>query len=69
MKTISILLFLFIYPNFKETTDVYICNSGKAQKYHYKSNCKGLSSCGYKIVEITLENAKKDGKTLCGWEK
>ncbi|WP_131539791.1 hypothetical protein [Pedobacter nototheniae] len=69
MKPISILLFLFIYPIFKETTDVYICNNGKTQKYHYNSNCKGLKTCGYKIVKITLEKAKKDGMTLCKWEE
>lgn len=69
MKTISILLFLFIYPNLKETTDVYICNNGNAKRYHNKSDCKGLKTCGYKIVKITLEKAKKDGMTLCKWEE
>nr|WP_199158173.1 hypothetical protein [Pedobacter sp. ASV2] len=69
MKTISILLFLFIYPILKETTDVYICSSGNTKKYHNDSKCRGLSNCQYKIVKITLEKAKKDGMTLCKWEE
>lgn len=66
-----LLLFLFLLNNIKceEPTDVYICNSPKAKKYHLSKTCRGLSNCSYQTVKITLEKAKKDGKTLCGWEK
>ncbi|WP_199120460.1 hypothetical protein [Pedobacter sp. ASV28] len=67
----SLLLFALFLLNcaiHKETPDVYICDSGKAPRYHYKSNCRGLSNCSYKIVKISLNRAKKEGKTLCAWE-
>lgn len=66
MKPLLILLLLITYQT---STTVYICNSDKATKYHLKENCRGLSNCSYKIVKTTLEKAKKDKKTLCGWEK
>lgn len=66
MKSLLILLLLTSYQT---PATVYICNSDKATKYHLKENCRGLSNCGYKIVKTTLEKAKKDKKTLCGWEK
>ncbi|MFF5381870.1 hypothetical protein [Pedobacter suwonensis] len=70
MKTLSLLIFLFANMiTCKETTTVYICNSPGAKKYHNSSNCRGLSNCTYKIVKVDIEQAKKDGKTLCGWEK
>lgn len=50
-------------------TPVYICNSENAKKYHLKAKCKGLSTCQYKIITISLEKVKKQGKTLCNWEK
>jgi len=69
MKTILLLVSLFL-TNTKplSSTPVYICDSGNTKKYHYDSGCRGLSNCGYKIVKTTLDKAKKDGKTLCGWE-
>ena len=71
MKTLLLLFVLF--SNSKcpttPTTFVYICDSPSAKKYHLKENCKGLRSCQHRIVKITLEQAKRRGKTLCGWEK
>ncbi|WP_316738088.1 hypothetical protein [Pedobacter aquatilis] len=70
MKTLSLSILILMNIACKETTsEVYICNSGKASKYHLKSNCRGLSNCQYKIVKTTLDKAKKEEKTLCGWEK
>ncbi|PWS32536.1 hypothetical protein [Pedobacter paludis] len=69
MKTLSLLFLFLISATCKETKTVYVCNSEGAKKYHYKSSCRGLSNCQYKILETTLDKAKKDGKTLCGWEK
>ena len=69
MKTLSLLIFIFAHITCKETTTVYICNSPSAKKYHNISNCRGLSNCSYKILKVDIEKAKKDGKTLCGWEK
>jgi 5-bromo-4-chloroindolyl phosphate hydrolysis protein len=68
MKSLSFLLILINF-SYQSTTNVYICNSGKTDKYHLKQNCRGLSNCQYKIVKTTLEKAKKDKKTLCKWEE
>lgn len=48
--------------------DVYLCNSSGGKKYHLKSNCRGLNRCKAKIIKVSLKEAKKRGKTLCGWE-
>ncbi|NII84264.1 MULTISPECIES: hypothetical protein [unclassified Pedobacter] len=70
MKSLLIIiLFFFTNTTCKENTTVYICNSAGAKKYHYTSSCRGLSNCTYKIIKVDIEKAKKDGKTLCGWEK
>lgn len=69
MKTLLILIFFLTNTTCKESTTVYICNNGKTNKYHLKENCRGLSNCSYKIKKTTLDKAKNEGKTLCGWEK
>jgi hypothetical protein len=50
------------------STDVYICFSPNAKKYHYSSGCRGLNACKAKIVKITFETARNKGLALCGWE-
>lgn len=52
----------------KEET-VYVCGSGNGKRYHLKEHCRGLNNCSAKAVKTTVEKAKKEGKTLCGWEK
>jgi 5-bromo-4-chloroindolyl phosphate hydrolysis protein len=68
MKTL-VLFVLLMNIECNDVTTVYVCDSKSATRYHYKSNCRGLRSCSYRIVKIRLEEAKKQGKTLCGWEK
>jgi len=68
MKSLFILLIL-ITTFYKSPSNVYICGSGKVDKYHLKENCRGLSNCQYKVVKTTLEKVKKDKKTLCKWEE
>lgn len=54
-----LLLFLISIATANQTiTNVYICGSGKVDKYHLKKNCK-----------TNLEKAKKDKKMLCKWEE
>ncbi|MFD2584937.1 hypothetical protein ACFSR6_20740 [Pedobacter vanadiisoli] len=69
MKTLSLILFFLANITCKDSTTVYICNSPGAKKYHNSPKCRGLSNCTYRIISIDIEKAKKDGKTLCGWEK
>lgn len=48
---------------------VYVCGSGNGKKYHLSSRCRGLSNCSYKTIATTLEEARREGKSLCNWEK
>lgn len=41
-------------------------NSGK--KYHYDQNCRGLRRANGNITQITEQQAKDQGYTLCGFE-
>ena len=78
IKTITIFLFTLLHNDcnsFKATaglkadkSTVYICGSNNGKRYHLTDNCKGLSNCRSKRIKTTLEKAKKQGKTLCGWE-
>ncbi|MEM8998987.1 MAG: hypothetical protein AAGB24_01890 [Bacteroidota bacterium] len=71
MKTILFITLLFAfsfdYPIQKEV-QVYICKGKGSKRYHYAKTCRGLSRCSTKIHEVTLKEAKKMGRTLCGWE-
>jgi hypothetical protein len=73
MKTLLLLFLLFGDSKHTITPDtatiVYICDSPHAKRYHLSKNCKGLSTCQHQIRKITLPQAQKKGKTLCGWEK
>ena len=68
MKTV--LLFFIVLANTacSDTSTVYVCNSKFAKRYHLNPNCRGLSNCSRRIVKTTLENARRNGKTLCGYE-
>ncbi|RZJ77534.1 MAG: hypothetical protein EOO47_16530 [Flavobacterium sp.] len=68
MKTLPLPILLSNLFSISPPQNVYICNNGKTTKYHLKPNCRGLSNCQYKILKTTLEKAKKERKTLCGWE-
>ena len=69
MKTLIILLFLFTI-NFQSivVTDVYVCDSKGAKKYHLSKDCRGLSNCKHDIVKKSKTDAQNLGLTLCGWE-
>lgn len=62
--------FLILLFNTRQTSsDVYICVSKTASKYHYSKSCRGLSACTHTISKVTLNDAKNKGyKSLCGWE-
>ncbi len=55
-------------PNGQCTGNLRFCDSSGGKKYHYSKSCRGLSNCQHEIIKVTLEEAKKRGKTLCGWE-
>lgn len=68
MKFFFILISIFLFNLSNHTDDVYICVSKTASKYHYCKSCKGLSACTHTISKVSLDDAKKSGYSLCGWE-
>jgi hypothetical protein len=62
------LIMLFFNASTDAASDVYICVSKTATKYHLSDTCKGLSRCTHKISKVTLKEAKAGGYKLCGWE-
>jgi hypothetical protein len=47
---------------------VYICDSQGAKRYHLRKSCNGLRNCKHAIILISLDSAKKTGRTLCHLE-
>ena len=45
--------------------EVYICTGGSSRRYHRTPYCGGLNNCSREIIDITLEEAEKRGKTPC----
>ena len=66
-KRILFPFLLFTSFNLMES-DVNICFSKGAKKYHYKETCRGLSACRQEEKKTTLKQAQGYGLTLCGWE-
>ncbi|MFB9843999.1 hypothetical protein [Mucilaginibacter ginsenosidivorans] len=69
MKTLILLLALYQGGGHFRPDSVYVCDSPGAKKYHLRADCRGLGNCQHRVVKITPAEAKKRGKTLCGWEK
>jgi hypothetical protein len=66
MKAIILaLVLIFVSPS---ASDVYICVSKTASKYHLSENCRGLSRCTHTVKKVSPADAEKMGYTLCGWE-
>ncbi|MGQ2984846.1 hypothetical protein [Flavobacterium sp.] len=70
MKSLLLSLVVgLLFSTFTPTAnDVYICNGPKSFKYHLKDNCRGLKNCSTEIEKVSLDAAKKKGRTLCGYE-
>lgn len=69
MKKLLLTISIITLFSFNSVVDyVYICDSKTAKKYHYDKNCRGIKSCKFKIVKITLSEAEEKNKTLCGFE-
>lgn len=47
--------------------DVYICKGKSSKRYHLDKYCRGLSNCSTDIYKVSLKEAKRIGRTLCGW--
>lgn len=44
---------------------IYVCSGHSAKRYHSVGNCKGISRCSGKVLEMTIEEAEDEGKTPC----
>ena len=55
---------LNFHPDKKET-NVYLVGNGS--KYHLDKNCRGIKR-GSQLKEISLNEAKEKGYSLCKWE-
>ena len=49
-------------------TDVYICKGPQSKRYHLTKSCQGLKNCSTEINKVSLSEAKKMERTLCGFE-
>ncbi len=47
-------------------SNVFICKGNYSKKYHYDKSCRGLSNCSTEIYKVTIEEAKRIGRDLCG---
>ena len=69
MKKLILLSLLLLLTSFNLIeSDVFICGTKGAKKYHYSKNCRGLSNCKHEIKKVSLKEAKRYGLELCGWE-
>ncbi|MFA6245613.1 MAG: hypothetical protein WC615_01650 [Mucilaginibacter sp.] len=68
MKTLFLLIALSAHLPTIPKGSVYICDSPTAKKYHLRNDCRGLSRCTHRIIEVTLEEAKKRKFELCKFE-
>jgi 5-bromo-4-chloroindolyl phosphate hydrolysis protein len=69
MKTVLLISLLLANMGCADPATVYVCDSRNAVRYHLKANCRGLSNCTYRVMKVTVEEAKREGKTLCKWER
>lgn len=58
--------FTFVQDQSK-SSKVYVCMGSQSKRYHKTPQCMGLSKCSKEVKEITLEEAKKMGRTPCGY--
>lgn len=56
-----------VAPEEDQITNVVYIAPDTGTKYHYHSNCRGLSNAN-SIVEMDLSTAQSQGYELCGWE-
>lgn len=68
MKKLFLLVLLLPLTSFTADAEVYICTGKSAKRYHFTKGCRGLTNCKAEIKKVTIEDATKEGKTICGYE-
>lgn len=66
MKKLIFFIGMIALTSFTADKDVYLCQSKNAKRYHFDKDCQGLKNCKSEIVKVTLSEAQKQGKTICG---
>lgn len=59
---------LLQYNEAAESSDnyvVYVCTSEDSKKYHWREDCQWLQNCGSQIKPVTIDIAKKYGRSPC----
>lgn len=51
----------------QDTAKVYVCTGSAAYAYHTHRDCRGLNRCTATIRQITVKEAKKQGRKFCGY--
>lgn len=69
MKKFVLLVIIPFLIHPQSGSEVYICYSKNATKYHKKEFCRGLGACKKEVKKVTLKEAKEMGLTLCRWEE
>jgi hypothetical protein len=67
LKGYILIIFVFLLIT-SEPKEVYICKGPLSKAYHMNRTCHGLDKCSTKIYKVALENAKKMGRKVCGYE-
>lgn len=69
MKVLAVVfLFNFLSADLPSGETVYLCDSEGGKKYHFTKSCRGLANCEHEIIKVSISEAQRRGKTLCGWE-
>ena len=50
-------------------TQVYICKSSGAKRYHFSATCRGIKRCTHEVAKVSVETAKGYGLSVCGYER
>lgn len=65
---ITAFLSLMVRNTMADRKLVYVCQSPYAHRYHRTKNCSGLANCRHNLIMITIDSARKSGRTLCHLE-
>ena len=69
MKLLILSISLLFFNSSTNASDVYVCVSKTATKYHLSESSKGLSACIHVVKKVSLKEANEMGYSkICGWE-
>lgn len=69
MKTLLLIASLaFTGVMSTNSTTVYKCANGTTKVYHISKSCSALKRCSHEVKTMTIDEARKEGLRLCGYE-